>query len=206
MPGPSEIEERIRALEAQADGLRAEAQRLRAELATTRGAPPNAHTTPATRRSWRLGFARTLLIFQIPTAISIAFSFVSLLLKADLAVLGILIGFVAGVNSIGGLITAGLELWRERKDPPPDPSLARALFRTLTFPVLLSHTVVLLAAVVAASFTLGGGSRWDWKDFFPVLGVGTGIELVGIVVPLGIYAFATHRREERAFNERRAEA
>jgi hypothetical protein len=202
MPDPSEIEARIRALEAQAAGLAAEAQRLRAELAAARGAPP----APAKRRSWRFGFARTLLIFNIPTAIAIAFSSGAWLQHGDPALLGTLVSFVAAVQTIGGLITAGLERRRERKDPPPDPSLARALLRTLTFPLLISHTVVLLAAAFFATFRFGGRSGWDWNIFFPMLGSSTVIEVLGIVVPLGIYAFATHRREERAFNERRAEA
>jgi hypothetical protein len=110
------------------------------------------------------------------------------------------------VQSSGGVLTAALELGREQKDPPPAPSLARAFIRTLTLPLLLLYPVVLLVADLAASTWL---SDVGWNSngaFFPVLFKGTGIELVGLVLPLALYAFATHRREERAFNERRAGA
>jgi hypothetical protein len=199
MPDPSEIDRRIRAL----------VERLNAEPAGVRDAPPPAPATevpkpraPAARRSWRFGFGQTLVIFQIPTAIA----FVFLVGNPALPWPWILVFVVAiaAVQSGGGLLTAGLELGREQKDPPPAPSLARALLRTLTFPLLIEYAVVPFVADIAAT---GWLSEWNTNGaFFPVLRSGTAIVLVGVGVPLAIYAVATHRREKRAFNERRAGA
>jgi hypothetical protein len=213
MTDPREIEALIHALEAQGAGLGAEAKRLRAELEAARrtpaalaraqrepGAPPKTGVRATAPRSWRFGFRRTLIVFNMPTAVAFWLCLLLCAVNGPYVGVAIVVGVAAAVQTLGGLITATLELLREERVPRPGPSFGRALVRTLAFPLIVWQTVVLLAAEVAASFR-GGSEDSAW-----LLRVGIPIELVGIGVPLVIYAFAVYRREVRAFSERRAAA